>query len=90
MQLIIATPKGALAPIECDSVHFTICDDSKGKSGGNYGIRKGHVKSLFSLEKGTITGLMSGKTVFSAKNGNGFATVDNDVITVVIEEYELL
>lgn len=86
MQLIIATPKGSLSPIECDSIHLNICDNVNGKSGGNYGIRKGHVKALFSLEKGSVTALRSGETVYSATTTKGFATVDNDVITVVVEE----
>lgn len=86
MQLIIATPKGSLAPIECDSVHLNICDDAKGKNGGNYGIRKGHAKSLFSLEKGNVTAFLNGETVYSATTTKGFATVDNDTITVVVEE----
>lgn len=86
MQLIIATPKGSLSPIECDSVHLNICDDTKGKNGGNYGIRKGHVKALFSLEKGTVTALLNNETVYSATTTKGFATVDNAVVTVVVEE----
>ena len=85
MQLIIATPKGSILPIECDSVHLNICDDIKGKNGGNYGIRKGHAKALFSLEKGNVTALLNGKTVYSATTTKGFATVDNNVVTVVVE-----
>ena len=76
MQLIIATPKGSISPIECDSVHLNISDDTKGKNGGNYGIRKGHAKALFSLDKGNVT----------ATTPKGFATVDNDTVTVVVEE----
>lgn len=86
MQLIIDTPKGASSPIECDSVHLTVCDDSTGKNGGSYGIRKGHIKSLIALEEGKITALLNNETVFSAENGKGFATVENDVVTVVVEK----
>lgn len=88
MQLIIDTPKGALSPIECDSVHLTVCDDSNGKNGGSYGIRKGHIKALIALEQGNVTALLNNETVFSAENGKGFATVENDVVTLVIEEYK--
>lgn len=87
MQLIISTPKGSLSPIECDSVHLNISDDAKEKNGGSYGIRKGHVKSLFALEKGNVTALLNGKIVYSATTTNGFATVDNNVVTVVVEEF---
>ena len=86
MQLIIATPKGAFSPIECDSVRLNVCDNAKGKNGGNYGIRKGHVKGLFSLEKGKVTALLNGETVYSANTTKGFATVDSDIVTVVVEE----
>ena len=86
MQLIIATPKGSITPIECDSVHLNISDDTKGKNGGNYGIRKGHAKALFSLDKGNVTALLNGETVYSAITTKGFATVDKDVVTVVVEE----
>ncbi len=86
MQLIIATPKGSTTPIECDSIHINICDDTKGKNGGNYGIRKGHAKALFSLEKGNVTALLNGETVYSATTTKGFATVDKDKVTVVVEE----
>ena len=85
MQLIIATPKGSFSPIECDSVHLNICDIVKGQSGGNYGIRKGHVKALFSLEKGNVTALLKGEPVYSATTTKGFATVDNDIVTVFVE-----
>lgn len=87
MQLIIATPKGSKKPIECDSVHLNICDDANGKNGGSYGIKKGHVKALFSLEKGNVTALLNSETVYSATTTKGFATVDNDVITVAVEEF---
>lgn len=86
MQLIIATPKGSLKPLECDSVHLNVTNDSKDKKGGSYGIRKGHVKALLSLEKGNVTALLKGETVYSATTTKGFATVDNDVVTVVVEE----
>ncbi len=86
--LIIATPNGSLPPIECDSVHLTVCDDAKGKNGGSYGIRKGHVNAIFSLESGKTTALLNGETVFSANTSNGFATVNQDTVTVVIENYE--
>ena len=76
MQLIIATPKGSISPIECDSVHLNISDDVKGKNGGNYGIRKGHAKALFSLDKGNVTALLNGETVYAATTTNVFAIIN--------------
>lgn len=88
MKLVISTPKGTNKPIECDSVHLTIHDDCKGKNGGSYGIRKGHVKALIALEKGKTIALKDNKEIFSAETDTGFATVENDVITMVIDNYK--
>ncbi|MBQ8766912.1 MAG: hypothetical protein IJZ16_08905 [Clostridia bacterium] len=86
MQLIIATPKGSIKPVECDSVRLTVCDDAKGKNGGSYGIRKGHVKALFSLSSGEISAYLNNEKIFTAVTSKGFATVDEDKVTVVVEE----
>lgn len=86
MQLIIATPKGSLKPLECDSIHLNVTNDSKDKKGGSYGIRKGHVKALLSLEKGEISAYLNGEKIYSAITTKGFATVDNDIVTVAVEE----
>lgn len=88
LSLIIATPKGSLQPIKCDSVHLTVSGDAKGRKGGSYGIRQGHVNAVFSLERGTITALLNGDTVFSANTSKGFAAVNQDTVTAVIENYE--
>lgn len=86
MQLIIATPKGSIKPVECDSVRLTVCDNEKGKKGGSYGIRKGHVKALFSLSPGEVSAFLNNEKIFNAATSKGFATVDKDKVTVVVEE----
>lgn len=90
MQLVLASPKGSLVPIECDSVHITVAEDKNGKQGGNYGIRKGHVNSVFAVKQGTVTALLNGETVFTAETGKGFATVDKDLVTVIVESYKTI
>ena len=90
LTLSIVTPTGSYGPFECDSVHLNICDDTEDKKGGSYGIRKGHTKSVLSLACGTVTALLSGKTVFFAKSGDGFAFVDKNTVNVSVETIEII
>ena len=85
--LNIVTPKGAHNPIQCDSVRLTICDDLSGKGGGSYGIRAGHAKSLFPLDKGIIKAFLAGQTVLTGESDIGFATVERNIVTVVTEAF---
>ncbi len=89
LSLKIVTPKGTFPPVACDSVRLTVCDGRKGKGGGSYGIRKGHTKALFSLDAGEISAFLTGKIVFAGQNGKGFATVEKDVVTAVVEEFRV-
>ena len=75
-------------PISCDSVHLPVCDNAEGKGGGSYGIRPGHVHALFALEEGMIKAYVKGEEVLSARCGGGFATVEKDLVTVVIDSYQ--
>lgn len=88
LSLKIVTPEGAREPIACDSVRLTICDNTEGKGGGSCGIRPGHENALLGLEKGPLAAFLAGEQIFSAACGNGFATVDHDVVTVVVESCE--
>lgn len=87
LTLNIVTPKCTYGPFRCDSVHLTVGDDISGKGGGSCGIRKGHAKSLLSLEEGTIKVFYAGENIFKGKSGCGFATVDQDFVTVVVEAF---
>ena len=87
LTLKIVTPSGARAPIRCDSVHLTICDDLNGKGGGSCGIRAGHAKSLLTLDQGVIQAFLSGQTVLTGENDIGFATVEQNTVTVVTETF---
>ena len=85
--LNIVTPNGARDPVQCDSIRLMICDDLNGKGGGSYGIRAGHAKSLLSVDKGVITAFLSGQNVLTGKSGAGFATVEQNTVTVVTEDF---
>ncbi|MBQ8894655.1 MAG: hypothetical protein IJ043_09665 [Clostridia bacterium] len=85
LMLKIVTPEGEREPVVCDSVHLTVCDDADGKGGGSCGIRPGHVQALISLDEGSLDAFMKGVPVFQARCGTGFATVEQDTVTVVAE-----
>ena len=85
--LNIVTPNGARDPIQCDSIHLTVCDDLSGRGGGSYGIRAGHEKSLLSLDKGIIKAFLSGQNILTGENDIGFATVERNTVTVVTEAF---
>lgn len=81
---MILSPDGKKQSFSCDSVHLIITEDDKGKRGGSYGIRQGHMKALISLDKGEISAHLKGEKIFSVVTEGGFATVENDVVTCVI------
>ena len=85
--LEIVTPNEKYGGLSCDSVHLTVSDGADGKGGGSYGIRKGHVKSLISLDKGKITAYLSGEKVLEAQCSQGFATVEKNTVTVITESF---
>lgn len=83
----IVTPKKSYGPYVCDSVRLNICDDVNGQGGGSCGIRKGHAKSLMTLDAGSVKGLLAGETVVSGQCGYGFATVHENIVTAVVESF---
>ena len=86
LTLKIVTPEGVDHSIDCDSVSLWMAPDSKGKGEGSLGIRKDHVNAVIALGNGPVTAQLQGNTVFSAQSEGGFATVMNNVITVVSQQ----
>ena len=87
LTLKIVTAEGSRPPVRCGSIHLTLCDDANGRGGGSYGIRPGHAKALFALGDGPVTALSAGQTVLSGRCSGGFATVEQDAVTVVTERF---
>ena len=83
LTLKIVTPDGIDRTYDCDSVSLWMAPDAKGKGEGSIGIRKDHVNAVIALGNGPVTANLQGKTVFSALSEGGFATVLNNVVTVV-------
>ncbi len=89
LTLEIVTFKGAKEPIACDSIHLTVQDDLQQKGGGSYGIRPGHAKALIALDEGPLAAYRQGQMILRARVGTGFATVHNDTVTVVTEDFDI-
>ncbi|MBR4881568.1 MAG: hypothetical protein IKU19_06510 [Clostridia bacterium] len=86
LTLKIVSKEGVSTPVECDSVHLKVCDNTLGQGGGSMGIRPGHIKSLISVERGPVVAYLDGKEIFSLDTDGGFATVENDNVTIVTEK----
>lgn len=87
LTLNIVSPKGVYGPVHCDSVQLTVSDDLNGKGGGSYGIKRGHIESLLTLDKGLIKAFLDGKNILTASCDCGFATVRNNTVTAVVEDF---
>lgn len=86
LTLKILSPDGVKAQVSCDSITLTVRDNSQGKGGGSYGIRKGHAPSLIATDKGAVVAKKDRITVFSKYFNEGMATIDNDTVTVLALE----
>ncbi|MGN1316222.1 MAG: hypothetical protein ACI4VW_04075 [Acutalibacteraceae bacterium] len=87
LTLKVVTPNQAVESVECDSIQLTVSDNEKGKGGGSYGIKQGHVESIISLNEGVIKAFLNGKTVLCGKSKGGFATVKNNTVTAVVDSF---
>ena len=86
LTLKMISKDGSFDPVECDSVHLPVSDDTAGRGGGSMGIRQGHIRSLICLDTGSVTAYLLEKEIFRCKTSGGFATVENDTVTVVSEQ----
>ncbi len=83
LTLKIVTPEGVDQTVSCDSISLWMASDKKGIGEGSIGIRKGHTDAVIALGNGNIEARLDGRTVFSAGTEGGFATVLDDIVTVV-------
>ena len=75
--------------VECDSIRIPVSDKTNGEFSGYYGIRKGHAKAIFSLKAGKLTASLNGKDVFSADIPDGFAIVENNVVSITVDSISI-
>ena len=88
LKIRVITPHGQAGSALCDSIRLIISDDAQGKHGGSIGIHRGHENAVISLAAGPVIGMLNGETVFSVNIKDGFATVRNDLVTVVTDSLE--
>lgn len=88
LTLRIVRPDHPVITAECDSVRLTLADDENGRGGGSYGVRYGHAKAVLLLGKGALSAYSGGELVMSAECSDGFARVEDNIVTVVTEKCE--
>lgn len=84
----IITPMGVEFKKECTTVQFNVADDAKGGYGGSYGVRAGHAKAIFALKKGLVKVLSGTELILNCNCGDGFATVDENAVSLVVESFD--
>lgn len=85
LTLKIVSPRGELANLTCDSVRLMVKDNAQEQDGGWVGIRKGHVDALMALGQGAVLAFQNGQETGRFETTGGFATVKNDVVTVITQ-----
>lgn len=82
--LRILSPAGVRAQAGCDSVTLIIKDGKDFSGGGSLGIRKGHIPMIAALEEGSsVRAFSNGEEILSVGINGGFASVENDIVTVI-------
>ena len=89
MTLRLLTPSGLSEEIACDSVVLTQRDSVAGYGGGRVGIRTGHAPAVIALGEGPALASLGTATVFRALVSWGFASVVDDVVTVITDHAEV-
>ena len=85
MTMRIVTPAGIAAEAACDSAVLYLRDDAGGKNGGLTGIWKDHASAVMALGPGPARATLGGETVLETVVSGGFASVRDNVITVVTD-----
>lgn len=88
LHLKIVAPTGIGAEVDCDSIQLIMTDDKDGNSGGSIGIRDGFTDAMIAVAPGPIEARLAGNTVLKKHVGSGFATVRNNMVTVLADTLE--
>ncbi len=73
------TPAGSAAEAGCDSIVLTLSD------GGLIGIQTDHAPAVLALAPGAVRASLRGQEVLRKHAAGGFASVKDNVVTVVTE-----
>lgn len=90
LTLRLLTPAGLAAEEHGDSVTLLLPDGKNGKGGGLLGIRRGHTPAVMALAEGTVTVRLAGQVIVRIQVPGGFASVENDIITIITDRAERL
>lgn len=85
MTLRLLTPTGVSTETACDSVLLTQRDGAEGNGGGLVGVRADHAPAVIALGEGSVTASLGSRTVFRAAVAGGFASVLENVVTVITD-----
>lgn len=85
IELFLITPEGSLPIVVCDGVDFSVADNEKGKGGGKYTVKKGHMKSLMMLTAGELVARNGSQVVFSKKVSTGIAQIKDNKVIITAE-----
>ena len=83
LTLRLLTPTGIASETKCDSVRLCLRDNAEGRDGGMVGILRNHAPAVMAMGKGPVRASLGGEVVFSAQVDGGFASVRDNVITVI-------
>ena len=87
--LVLTSPGMAEMRLRCDAVSFTVPDGKNGKNGGSVGIRPGHTDAMMALDRGKIVARLEGQNVFSGTTSGGFAMVEGQRVTILINDLRI-
>ena len=89
LKLRILSPEGLQSEIVCDGVQLLLPDDADGRGGGSLGIRSGHAPAVMALDAGPVTATRGEETVLRAQVSGGFASVADNVVTVLSDSVSI-
>ena len=90
MTLRLLTPAGTSAEVLCDSIQLVQRDGKDGQGGGSIGFLRDHAPAILALGKGEVRASLAHKTVFLAEASDGFASVRDNVVTVITDSAVIL
>lgn len=85
MTLRLLTPAGVSEETACDSARLPQRDGADGRGGGFVGVQRDHVPAVIALSAGEVRASLAGQVVFRARVEGGFASVRDNVITVITD-----
>ncbi len=87
LKLRILTPEGVNTEADCDSITMVMANGKQGNEEGLIGIHPGHADAVISLSQGPVTAKKAGATVLEFAVNGGFAVVNNNTVSIIVNKY---